>query len=71
MIIDYCKAAWDNGIRDIKSKWRLSKMPAPKRSRIARASIKGIGHLGLKDQLSPKAQKGMHERVSRKARKLR
>jgi hypothetical protein len=46
-------------------------MPAPKRSRIARKSIEGIGHLGRKDQLSPKAQKEMHERISRKARKLK
>lgn len=46
-------------------------MPAPKRSPIERASIKGIGHLGRKNQLSPKAQKEMHERVSRKARKLK
>lgn len=46
-------------------------MPAPKRSPIARASIKGIGHLGRKDQLTPKAQKEIHDRVSRKARKLK
>ena len=46
-------------------------MPAPKRPRIARKAIKGIGHLGYKDQLSPKAQKEIHERVSRKAKKLK
>lgn len=46
-------------------------MPAPKRSPIARASIKRIGHLGLKNQLSPKAQREMHERVSRRARELK
>jgi hypothetical protein len=71
MIIDYCKLAWDNGISDTKFKWRLNKMPAPKRSPIARASIKRIGHLGRKNQLSPKAQREMHERISRRARELK
>ena len=48
-------------------------MPAPKRSPIERASIKGIGDLRRKPETlaSPKAQKEIHERVSRKARKLK
>ncbi len=46
-------------------------MGTPKRSPIARASIKGIGDLRRKDQLAPKAQKEMSERISRKARKLK
>ena len=46
-------------------------MGTPKRSPIARASIKGIGHLGLKDQLSREGQKGIGKRVSRRARELK
>lgn len=46
-------------------------MGTPKRSPIERASIKGIGDLRRKNQLTPKAQKETHERVSRKARKLK
>jgi len=48
-------------------------MGTPKRSRMERAPIEGIGDLRRKREtlLSPKAQREMHERVSRKARKLR
>jgi len=48
-------------------------MGTPKRSPIERASIKGIGDLRRKREtlLSPKAQRETHERVSRKARKLK
>lgn len=46
-------------------------MGTPKRSPIARASIKGIGDLRRKNQLAPKTQKEMSERVSRKAKKLK
>jgi len=48
-------------------------MGTPKRSPIESASIKGIGDLRRKREtlLSPKAQREMHERVSRKARKLK
>ena len=71
MMIDYCKLAWNNGIRDNKFKLRSNRMPAPKRSPIERASIKGIGNLGRKNQLSPKAQREIHKRVSRRARELK
>jgi len=46
-------------------------MGTPKRSPIARGSIKGIGNLSRKDQLTPRAQKETSERISRKARKLK
>jgi len=48
-------------------------MGTPKRTPVAGASIKGIGDLRRKPEtlLSPKAQKEIHERVSRKARKLK
>jgi len=48
-------------------------MGTPKRSPIEKASIEGIGDLRRKPEtlLSPKAQKEIHERVSRKAKKLK
>lgn len=46
-------------------------MGTPKRSPIEREAIKGIGDLRRKNQFTPKAQKGIHDRVNRKARKLK
>ena len=46
-------------------------MGTPKRSPIERASIKGIGDLRRKNQLTPKAQKESADRINRKAKKLK
>ncbi len=46
-------------------------MPTPKRSPVGRASIKGIGDLRRKNQLSREGQKGIAKRVSRRARELK
>ena len=46
-------------------------MGTPKRSPIERASIKGIGDLRRKKQLSREGQKEIAKRVSRRARELK
>jgi len=46
-------------------------MGTPKRSPIERASIKGIGDLRRRNQLSRGGQKGISNRVSRRVRKLK
>lgn len=50
---------------------RGAAMGTPKRSPIERASIKGIGDLRRRNQLSRKGQEGISKRVSRRARKLK
>jgi len=46
-------------------------MGTPKRSPIERATIKGIGDLRRRNQLSRGGQKGISNRVSRRVRKLK
>jgi dCMP deaminase len=59
-------------IRDlVNNEEKGAAMGTPKRSPIERASIKGIGDLRRKNQLSRGGQKGIGKRVSRRARDLK